>query len=73
MEDLSFTVQQGQIFGFLGPNGSGKTTTMGMIFGTISPTRGAISLFGGSNREALARGRLSGTLEQPKSARTSPS
>ncbi len=65
VEDLSFTVGQGQIFGFLGPNGSGKTTTIGMVFGIITPTRGGISVFGESNREALARGRMSGTLEQP--------
>ena len=65
VEDLTFSVQPGQVFGFLGPNGSGKTTTIGMIFGVIRPTRGTISLFGQSNREALARGRLSGTLEQP--------
>ena len=65
VEDLSLTVQQGQVFGFLGPNGSGKTTTLGMIFGVISPTRGTVSLFGESVREALARGRVCGTLEQP--------
>src|SRR6185437_132198 len=65
VEELSFTIQQGQIFGFLGPNGSGKTTTIGMIFGIIRPTCGEVSLFGGSNRAALAQGRMSGTLEQP--------
>jgi ABC-2 type transport system ATP-binding protein len=65
VEELSFTVRAGEIFGFLGPNGSGKTTTIGMIFGIIRPTRGEVSLFGGSNRAALAQGRMSGTLEQP--------
>jgi len=65
VDDLSFTVSEGQIFGFLGPNGSGKTTTMGMIFGIIHPTCGDISLFGRSNRKALAEGRVGGTLEQP--------
>jgi ABC-type multidrug transport system ATPase subunit len=65
VEDLSLSVQQGQIFGFLGPNGSGKTTTIGMIFGIIRPTGGNISVFGESNRQALARRRLGGTLEQP--------
>jgi ABC-type multidrug transport system ATPase subunit len=65
VEDLTLTVQQGQIFGFLGPNGSGKTTTIGMIFGIIRPTQGDISVFGESNREALARRRMGGTLEQP--------
>ncbi len=65
VEDLSFTVRSGQIFGFLGPNGSGKTTTIGMIFGIIRPTRGDISVFGASSREALATRRMGGTLEQP--------
>ena len=65
VEDLSFTVQQGQIFGFLGPNGSGKTTTIGMIFGIIRPTGGNIAVFGESNRQPLSRRRLGGTLEQP--------
>jgi ABC-2 type transport system ATP-binding protein len=65
VDDLSFSVQPGQIFGFLGPNGSGKTTTLGMIFGVIAPTSGSIAIFGGSNRQALQRRRMSGTLEQP--------
>jgi len=65
VEDLTFSVQQGQIFGFLGPNGSGKTTTLGMIFGVIRPTHGDISLFGTTNRQALADRHLGGTLEQP--------
>jgi len=65
VNDLTFSLQQGQIFGFLGPNGSGKTTTLGMIFGVIHPTLGDILLFGKTNREALAERRLGGTLEQP--------
>jgi len=65
VEDLTFSVHLGQIFGFLGPNGSGKTTTLGMIFGVIRPTSGEIALFGRTTREALASGRVGGTLEQP--------
>jgi ABC-type multidrug transport system ATPase subunit len=65
VEDLTFSVHRGQIFGFLGPNGSGKTTTLGMIFGVIRPTSGEIALFGGTTREALASRRVGGTLEQP--------
>jgi ABC-type glutathione transport system ATPase component len=34
---VSFTVRQGEIFGFLGPNGSGKTTTIRMMLGLLSP------------------------------------
>jgi ABC-type multidrug transport system ATPase subunit len=65
VDDVTFAVQAGQIFGFLGPNGSGKTTTIGMIFDVINPTAGTISVLGRSNREALAERRLGGTLEQP--------
>ena len=65
VDNVTFSVQSGQVFGFLGPNGSGKTTTIGMIFDVINPTDGKISLFGRSNREALAQRRLGGTLEQP--------
>jgi ABC-2 type transport system ATP-binding protein len=40
VEDLSLTIERGEIFGFLGPNGAGKTTTIRMLAGLISPTRG---------------------------------
>lgn len=57
VEDLSLRVPQGGVFGLLGPNGSGKTTTMGMLLGLVRPTRGTIRLFGeavqGSHRAAL--------------------
>lgn len=45
--DLSFDVRPGEVLGFLGPNGSGKTTTMRMILDIIRPDRGTISVFGG--------------------------
>lgn len=44
--DVSFEVQKGEIVGFLGPNGSGKTTVMRMLMGLIRPTRGSIQVFG---------------------------
>ncbi len=43
---VSFEVGRGEIFGFLGPNGSGKTTTIKMLTGLISATRGNATLFG---------------------------
>jgi ABC-2 type transport system ATP-binding protein len=40
VDHIAFTVERGQIFGFLGPNGSGKTTTMRMLLGLLKPTSG---------------------------------
>jgi ABC-2 type transport system ATP-binding protein len=46
VDDVSLTVPEGAVYGFIGPNGSGKTTTMRMIVNIIYPDRGAISVFG---------------------------
>jgi ABC-type multidrug transport system ATPase subunit len=46
VEDVSLTVNRGEVYGFLGPNGAGKTTTIGMLLGLIHPTGGSIELFG---------------------------
>lgn len=46
VEDLSFTVEKGQIYGFLGPNGAGKSTTMNIMTGYIAATGGTVSING---------------------------
>ena len=46
VDDVSFTVADGEIFGILGPNGAGKTTTVESIEGLRAPNRGAISVLG---------------------------
>lgn len=46
VDDVSFEIERGEIFGFLGSNGSGKTTTMKMLTGLLPVTKGAVSLFG---------------------------
>ena len=46
VQDISFTVQKGEIFGFLGPNGAGKTTTMRMLTGVMPPTSGTARVAG---------------------------
>ncbi|GIM89579.1 multidrug ABC transporter ATP-binding protein [Paractinoplanes toevensis] len=46
VDDLSFTVEAGQVTGFLGPNGAGKTTTMRMIVGLAAPDRGSVTVDG---------------------------
>jgi len=50
--DVSFRVRRGQIFGFLGPNGSGKTTTIRMMLDIFTPDQGTISVLGGALDEA---------------------
>lgn len=59
VEDISLSIKRGEIFGFLGPNGSGKTTTIGMILGLIAPTNGTVEVFGqqvtASHNEPLRR------------------
>ncbi len=46
VDHVSFDVQPGEIFGFLGPNGSGKTTTIRMLTGTVAPTSGSMRVLG---------------------------
>lgn len=46
VNDVSFTINPGEIVGFLGPNGAGKTTTIRMALGLINPDQGSVSLFG---------------------------
>jgi ABC-2 type transport system ATP-binding protein len=46
VEDVSFSVQRGEVLGFLGPNGAGKSTTMKMITGFLAPTAGTARVCG---------------------------
>ncbi len=46
VEDVSFALEPGEIFGYLGPNGSGKTTTIRCIMGLLRPTRGQVHVLG---------------------------
>ncbi len=56
VDDVTFAVQRGEMFGFLGPNGSGKTTTIRMCLGIIRPNSGLIRILGSQpDREALKR------------------
>lgn len=67
VDGISFQVEKGQVFGFLGPNGSGKTTTIGMLLGIITPTAGSVKLLGRNGSRGLheARQRTGATLETP--------
>ncbi|MCY4099079.1 MAG: ABC transporter ATP-binding protein, partial [Rhodospirillales bacterium] len=46
VDDISFTVEQGEVLGFLGPNGAGKTTTMRMVAGYLPPSAGTARIAG---------------------------
>ena len=51
VDDLSLSVPKGSVYGFIGPNGSGKTTTLRMIMNIFYPDRGTIRIFGGKLAE----------------------
>jgi ABC-type multidrug transport system ATPase subunit len=46
VDDLSFSVNEGEVYGFLGQNGAGKSTTIRMMLSLIKPTEGSINIFG---------------------------
>src|SRR5581483_6507278 len=46
VDDLTFTVQPGRVTGFLGPNGSGKTTTLRILLGLVHPSAGSATIAG---------------------------
>lgn len=67
VDDLSFEVQAGQVFGFLGQNGSGKSTTIRMLLSLIHPSSGNIELFGKSiqkNRASILE-QVGAIIERP--------
>ena len=64
LKDLSITVEDGQIFGLLGPNGSGKTTTLGILLGVIKPKKGTFSWFGNGQKDEN-RKNIGALLETP--------
>ncbi|MGW4030311.1 ABC transporter ATP-binding protein [Streptomyces sp. NPDC004838] len=53
VDGLDLTVPEGSVFGFLGPNGSGKTTTIRMLMGLIEPTAGTATVLGGAMPRAV--------------------
>src|SRR3990167_10484096 len=56
VDNISFSLKEGEILGLLGPNGAGKTTTIQMLLGVLTPTSGSIQYFGkelANNREEI--------------------
>jgi len=68
VDHIDLNVRAGDVYGFLGPNGAGKTTTLRMALGLITPTEGAVELFG---RDPLRQGAralqgVAGFVEAPR-------
>jgi len=62
--NVSLEVKRGQVFGMLGPNGSGKTTTLGMLMGVVNPTAGEFTWFGEVPTHQV-RKKIGAVLEHP--------
>ena len=65
VDDLSLEIRQGRVYGLLGPNGSGKTTTMGLLLGLLTPTSGTFRLFGSAHSHEESLRRVGAIIESP--------
>lgn len=67
VDHVTLSIQKGDIFGFVGANGAGKTTFMRMVCGLIRPTEGELELFGASSPKELQsmRRRMGALIEHP--------
>src|SRR4029079_3488705 len=70
VDDLSFNVEPGVVTGFLGPNGSGNSTTMRLLRGLDGPTAGEVSVNGEHYRDLAAPLHEVGALLEARSAHT---
>ena len=64
VNQINLSIAQGSVFGLLGPNGSGKTTTLGMLLGVTTPSSGSFSWFGQGDSPKI-RKNIGAILEQP--------
>lgn len=64
LQDVSFAVPAGSVFGLLGPNGSGKTTTLGIVLGVLRPDSGSYRWFG-KEPDSETKRRMGAILETP--------
>jgi len=65
VEDVTLSVEEGEIFGFVGPNGAGKTTTIKMLMGLIHPTRGRAFIFDAPIPSRASKRRIGYLPEHP--------
>ncbi|MFP9113861.1 ABC transporter ATP-binding protein [Flavobacterium sp. RHBU_3] len=65
VNNVSFTIQKGNVYGILGPNGSGKSTTLGIILNVVNKTEGSYSWFGGTTETHEALKKVGAIIERP--------
>lgn len=65
IDDFSLEIEKGEIFGLLGPNGSGKTSLLKLLLGLIFPTKGKISVLGKSPRDVRSKVKIGYLPEHP--------
>jgi len=65
LRGVSFSLRRGESLGYLGPNGSGKTTSIKCLLGLVQPTRGEIALFHGRPSDPVVRARIGFLAEAP--------
>ncbi|SDS41579.1 ABC-2 type transport system ATP-binding protein [Gillisia sp. Hel1_33_143] len=65
VNDLSFTIQRGNVYGILGPNGSGKSTTLGMVLNVVNKTSGEFIWFDGKDSTHEALKKVGAIIEHP--------
>lgn len=64
VNDVSFSIQKGEVVAILGPNGAGKTTTISMILGLLNPTSGEVKLFNQHPTDKKVRERIGTMLQE---------
>lgn len=65
VNDLSFTIEKGNVYGILGPNGSGKSTTLGIVLNVVNRTAGDFSWFDGNTSTHEALKKVGAIIERP--------
>ena len=65
VNDLSFTIEKGNVYGILGPNGSGKSTTLGIVLNVVNKTSGSFDWFNGSVSTHDALKKVGAIIERP--------
>jgi ABC-2 type transport system ATP-binding protein len=65
VDNLSVTIEKGNVYGILGPNGSGKSTTLGIVLNVVNKTKGEFHWFDGNGSTHEALKRVGAIIERP--------